>query len=516
MANLPNCLSIFNNRLIQCNSSKHLKRNTRLRITALTLLLSLPTIALAADSDNDGLKDAFETKIGLEAYLSDTDGDTIKDGDEVGKNPETPLDTDNDGIINALDYDDDNDGLPTYLESKKDSDKDGLLDYLDKDSDNDGITDGEEAGFLNQDKNNDGVDDAFDVNREGAKDANGDGIDDNVKLPDHDNDGKPDYLDPSYKNSKRILVKKETKNGTEKVKSKAIVAKNSNKEITKEKVAEATKKAFKQSDTKQAKVKVKKIAKKTQTKPATEAIKSKPKLAKADDMIINRHTDSDNDGLSNSLEKILGTNHLSRDSDGDKVSDAIEIGMDINAPQDSDRDGIIDALDDDDDNDGVLTKFEDLNKDSTAINDDTDSDGVPNYLDANDDGDALLTKAEGSTKDTDGDGILDYLDKNDGIKNIANAKNKAADKTNQKMPTEPEIVVLFDGDAAALTAQEDEALQEPSTEDVIQDSILSSLDELIQEPSASDTVDKSSAEPTKTATSTNSTTKKTASPWNLF
>jgi len=84
------------------------------------------------------------------------------------------------------------------------------------------------------------------------------------------------------------------------------------------------------------------------------------------------------------------------------------------------------------------------------------------------------------------------------------------------MPTEPEIVVLFDGDAAALTAQEDEALQEPSTEDVIQDSILSSLDELIQEPSASDTVDKSSAEPTKTATSTNSTTKKTASPWNLF
>ena len=174
-------------------------------------MVSVMTCSVAAqssknDSDGDGLKDSYELKIGSESYLSDTDGDGVNDGDEIG-NLEKPLDTDNDGVIDVLDYDDDNDGLPTYLEGKKDSDKDGLLDYLDSDSDNDGIADGEEAGFLNQDKNLDGIDDAFDVSRDGAEDNNGDGIDDNVKLPDHNNDGKPDYLDANFQHLKRVLVK---------------------------------------------------------------------------------------------------------------------------------------------------------------------------------------------------------------------------------------------------------------------------------------------------------------------
>ena len=96
---------------------------------------------------------------------------------------------------------------------------------------------------------------------------------------------------------------------------------------------------------------------------------------------------------------------------------------------DSDRDGIIDALDKDDDNDGILTKFEDIDKNGTAKNDDTDRDGVPNYQDANDDGDSLLTRTEGGTKDSDNDGILDYLDKDSTI-----AKGKDA----------PAVVVLYD------------------------------------------------------------------------
>lgn len=500
MAKLPDYLSIITDKFIYFKRAEYTKSYSRLSVAVLSLILFVPNVANASDSDGDGLKDSYETKIGTESYLSDTDGDTVKDGDEIGNNQSTPRDSDNDGVIDALDYDDDNDGLPTYLESKKDSDKDGLLDYLDKDSDNDGIADGEEAGYLNQDKNNDGVDDAFDINREGAVDANGDGIDDNVKLPDHNNDGNPDYLDAEFQNTKRILVKKDPKQEQKVVsaKQKQIPAKELVKEQIKakkivEKVKEIEKKA---------------IVGKSKAIPSN----SKPKLAKADDMIIHRHTDSDNDGLSNSLEKILGTNHLSRDSDGDKVSDAIEIGMDVNAPQDSDRDGIIDALDDDDDNDGVLTKFEDLNKDSTAINDDTDSDGVPNYLDANDDGDDQLTKAEGSTKDTDGDGILDYLDKDDGVKNIATAKNKAADISSKDVSAEPEIVVLFDGDAAALSEEDDEILEDQSTEDSIQDNILTSLDGIIQEQDLSDT---SNAE-VDTPKSSKTATKKSSSHWNLF
>ena len=43
---------------------------------------------------------------------------------------------------------------------------------------------------------------------------------------------------------------------------------------------------------------------------------------------------------------------------------------------------------------------------------DTDRDGIPNYLDPDDDGDSILTKDE-PTGDIDGDGKLNYLDPDD-------------------------------------------------------------------------------------------------------
>jgi len=438
--------------------------------------------AQSNDSDGDGLSDAYETKIGTESYLSDTDGDGIKDGVEIGKNLKTPLDSDNDSVIDALDYDDDNDGLPTFLESKKDSDKDGLLDYLDSDSDNDGVADGEEAGYLNKDKNLDGIDDAFDLGRKGAVDNNGDGIDDNVKLPDHDQDGKPDYLDAKFKNQKvkTILVKKPD-----------IKPKKTNMNL----------------DVATAQEKLKKVIK--NKTPIIPVVENKKATAKVDPMVINRHTDSDNDGLSNELEKMLGTNHLKRDSDGDKVSDAIEIGLDVNSPLDSDRDGIIDALDEDDDNDGVLTKFEDLNQDSTAINDDTDQDGVPNYLDANDDGDSKLTRDEGFVLDSDSDGILDYLDKNDGSKDVITSSNKMASK-NIETVKEPEVVVLFDGDAAALTAEDEQldgAHNEDSIGQALSDTSLDSVEEIDQ---------KASEKQTRSKLANSKPSKKYNDYWNLF
>jgi len=47
----------------------------------------------------------------------------------------------------------------------------------------------------------------------------------------------------------------------------------------------------------------------------------------------------------------------------------------------------------DHDNDGILTRFEDLNADGEldTVNDDTDQDGFPDYFDVDDDGDAVLT-----------------------------------------------------------------------------------------------------------------------------
>ena len=468
--------------------TKFLSDYCNLPIAVLLAMFSFSGQALAADSDGDGLTDSYELKIGSESYLSDTDGDTVKDADEVGNDQNSPLDSDNDGVINALDYDDDNDGLPTYLESKNDTDKDGLLDYLDTDSDNDGIADGEESGFLNQDKNNDGIDDAFDINREGAVDKNGDGIDDNVKLPDHNNDGKPDYLDGKFQRLKQILVQKEAPKSPNQT-AKKVISKPKTKVVEKIKTPKPKKVV---------------VAKNT-----------KAQSVKPDNMIINRHTDSDNDGLSNSLEKILGTNHLSRDSDNDRVSDAIEIGLDINSPQDSDRDGIIDALDEDDDNDGILTKLEDLNKDSTAINDDTDADGVPNYLDANDDGDSLPTKVEGYVLDTDGDGIPNYLDKNDAIKDSSENANQIAKASNNEIPKEPEIVVLFDGNAADLT-EEDEMNLDEADETSIQDSILISLNTGLETDSAEKLNNDIENNAKESNTTSKSASSKKPNPWNLF
>lgn len=63
---------------------------------------------------------------------------------------------------------------------------------------------------------------------------------------------------------------------------------------------------------------------------------------------------------------------------------------------DTDGDGIFDYLDDDDDNDNVLTRQE-LNNDDTSDEDpntnplDTDGDGTPDYLDTDDDNDMVLT-----------------------------------------------------------------------------------------------------------------------------
>jgi outer membrane protein OmpA-like peptidoglycan-associated protein len=60
------------------------------------------------DSDNDGLSDELEKKLGLNPLSADTDGDGIDDKIELGENHESPIDADNDGIIDALDTEDNN------------------------------------------------------------------------------------------------------------------------------------------------------------------------------------------------------------------------------------------------------------------------------------------------------------------------------------------------------------------------------------------------------------------------
>lgn len=61
------------------------------------------------------------------------------------------IDSDGDGLTNAYDLDDDNDGILDTVEKKDDLDGDGLVNSLDLDSDGDGCFDSIEAGFTDGD-----------------------------------------------------------------------------------------------------------------------------------------------------------------------------------------------------------------------------------------------------------------------------------------------------------------------------------------------------------------------------
>ena len=142
--------------------------------------------------------------------------------------------------------------------------------------------------------------------------------------------------------------------------------------------------------------------------------------------------DDDNDGIPNIIECPSGLfdntcpdadgdgtpDFQETDSDKDGILDAVEAGNDTNNPIDSDGDGTPDYRDTDSDNDGIDDVVE------GAV--DTDGDNIPDYVDVGDtgdsDGDGIPDTVEcpvypGCT-DTDGDGKPDYLDidaDNDGI-----------------------------------------------------------------------------------------------------
>ena len=105
--------------------------------------ITLGTDPRNTDTDDDALSDADEVnndKIGTDPLNPDTDNDGISDGSEVGSEPNQPMDSDKDGTIDALDEDDDNDGIPTSIEIQVNSDP------LNQDSDGDGINDNVEIG----------------------------------------------------------------------------------------------------------------------------------------------------------------------------------------------------------------------------------------------------------------------------------------------------------------------------------------------------------------------------------
>jgi len=125
--------------------------------------------------------------------------------------------------------------------------------------------------------------------------------------------------------------------------------------------------------------------------------------------------DRDHDGLADWEEDRLGTDRWAADSDQDGRPDGMEI-PDSSDPPDHDLNASHDALDDDDDGDGIPTREEDtFDVDGDGVPDwDVDGDGIDNAHDVNSDGDAW-TDAEEYGLDAEGDGIPDYLQAHDEV-----------------------------------------------------------------------------------------------------
>ncbi|MEC7547596.1 MAG: hypothetical protein VYB48_11760 [Pseudomonadota bacterium] len=120
--------------------------------------------------------------------------------------------------------------------------------------------------------------------------------------------------------------------------------------------------------------------------------------------VFSPFNDSDQDGLSNYVEVLIGSNPNARDSDGDDFRDDEELAVMLSGI-DSDGDGIDDAMDAD------TTSAPDTNADGIAdfAIRDTDDNGTPDLLDNDSDADGL-DDVEETLNDSDNDGIADVVD----------------------------------------------------------------------------------------------------------
>ncbi len=174
-------------------------------------------------SDNSGgiyLIDDYESENPTATLLNLTETTNSNDGFKCATGI-SPLDKDQDGILNSMDADVDGDGISNLLESNGidpygDSDGDDMYNYLDGDisgngdnivqdafdRDGDGIPD-----FFDIDSDNDGIFDIVEVGQ-GNRDTNNDGIFNSLdaNYQDIDNDGLANSFDPDQTGVNLTLV----------------------------------------------------------------------------------------------------------------------------------------------------------------------------------------------------------------------------------------------------------------------------------------------------------------------
>lgn len=374
---------------------------------------SVPSITYTIDDTNSVTPSA--NAVSMIVIQEDTDGDGIPDLDD--------LDDDNDGILDIVEgsgnVDTDGDGIPDSIDI--DSDNDTILDLAESglsfdeieqlDSDNNGIIDNSQTFGTN------GLADAVEtVPGSGLVDYNNNGISDNVM--DFDGDSVPDFRDVDTDNDGISDLHENTFNDP------VIDADN-----------DGMVDDFSDGDNDG-------IFDNVDSLPTVRGTTLSVKKS-SDNRPHFRDLDSDNDGINdvteaggndNNRDGIIDTpgflvqspfdtdndglpDYVELDSDNDTIWDTQEAGL---GNLDDDDNGVIDGTNDAD-NDGIVDNADAL-QNTYGDDIDNDFDGIVDNVDLDDDNDGILDTIEGSgTVDTDGDGIPDSIDldtDNDGISDL--------------------------------------------------------------------------------------------------
>jgi hypothetical protein len=292
--------------------------------------------------------------------------------------------------------DDDGDGILNGIEGTADTDGDGVVDFVDRDSDNDGLPDALEfAGAPhNGDTDSDGVPDYRDL------DSDGDALSDLLE-------GGRGTLDLDYNG----VADGPDSDGDGTVDQAAI---NRGAPPPPDSDSDATPDYLDRD---------------SDDDGVFDLTDAGFALFDADhNGALDPTDDEDGDGLPNYVDtqdqRFGGLPNPLPDTDQDGVLDAVDPDDDGDGvptrqelSTETDGDGTPNYRDPDDDGDAIPTREEDRNGDGNPQNDDSDNDSLPDYLDSNDDNDTTLTINEDANHngdprddDSDGDGLADYLD----------------------------------------------------------------------------------------------------------
>jgi heat shock protein beta len=393
------------------------------------------------DDDDDGVPTASELLIESNPVDPDSDADSVTDGREWPDTTVAPPDADSDGTADILDDDDDDDGLPTLTEELEQApDGDGIPNYLDRDSDGDGVEDGVEmttdtppAGNPT-DEDQDGIPDFVDVFDDDGGEGDGDldGLTNAEELALGSRPNDPDSDDDLLLDSWEVDPGP-TLRDTDGDSVPDILDDDDDGDLVSGRWESGLVDPVRADDLC--------VVDTCEPRCVEASIGLNPGLALFCDFVAEAPPartelrDSDQDGIADVLDDdddnddLLTIDEAAGDADADCDDDAHDADPEDGPAGDYDRDGIpnllecedgLDPYSSDTDGDGVRDGLE-------VVAGDTDLDGIPDVLDVDDDGDGVSTRSEG-IQDTDGDGVSDYLDADsddDGVEDGAEAVGDA-------------------------------------------------------------------------------------------